>query len=162
LSRLYNFLDRETRPRRQPLMTRLLAAFDILRGRGDIQPQMSPDATKAATVGTPTPPPFGRDDPGPPARPSLPEGRQDGFLSHAEQDRRGADEIVRVLEGDGHSCWIAHRNIPAGTPSWAGAVVAAIANSRIVIVLVTGHSLVSKQVLREVTVADDENIPLIP
>ena len=69
---------------------------------------------------------------------------------------------MQVLEDEGHRCWIAHRDIPAGVPSWTRDIVAAIENSRVLVVLVTGHSISSKQVLREVTVADNENIPLIP
>jgi len=80
----------------------------------------------------------------------------------AEEDQALADDVVRLLEERGHACWIAHRNIPPGTQSWAGPIVAAIANSRVVLILVTTYSVASKQVLREVTVADDENIPLIP
>ena len=84
------------------------------------------------------------------------------FVSYAKDDRALADKVVAVLERNGRACWIAHRNIPAGNQSWAGAIVEAIANSRIVIVVVTAKSIASKQVLREVTLADNESIPLLP
>lgn len=148
---------------RLPLIARLVLAFDVLRGRVDRE-------TKELSPVTRPPSP----DRTPPLRMSeaadlvqqqhvnLTVTRKQVFLSYAEEDRALADQVVQLLEDRGQSCWVAHRDIPAGTRSWAGPIVAAIANSRLVVVLVTDHSVSSKQILREVTVADDENIPLIP
>jgi hypothetical protein len=83
------------------------------------------------------------------------------FVSYSHDDRALIDRIVEGLEALGHPCWIAHRDIPGGTPSWAGAIVQAIATSHVAVVMLTKHSVGSTQVLREVTVADDEKVPLV-
>jgi hypothetical protein len=83
------------------------------------------------------------------------------FVSYADEDRTLADQIVEVLEHSSCLCWVSHRNIHAGR-SWASAITEAIACSRIVVVVVSKYSNVSQHVLREVTIADQEKIPLIP
>jgi TIR domain len=70
--------------------------------------------------------------------------------------------MVQALETQGRRCWIAHRDIPPGVPSWAEPIVTAIAGSRLVLVLLSAHSIPSVEVLREVTIAADEKIPLLP
>ena len=70
--------------------------------------------------------------------------------------------MVRALELQGRSCWFAYRDIPPGVPSWAEPIVTAIAGSRLVLVLLTAHSIPSMEVMREVTLAADEKIPLLP
>lgn len=145
---------------RLPFVARILAAFDALtrRGGGEGSEPARPASGKgprAAPV-----PQSAEVRPREDAQPTA--ARKQIFVSHAEEDLPLADEVVQLLEGRGHHCWIAHRNIPPGTQSWAGPIVAAIADSKVVLILVTPYSVASKQVLREVTVADDENIPLIP
>ena len=83
-------------------------------------------------------------------------------MSYVSEDQELVDRIVAATESNGHSCRIAHQNIAAGTPSWAGAIVETIANSRLVVMLVSVHFVGSNQVLREVTVADDEGTLLFP
>jgi hypothetical protein len=83
------------------------------------------------------------------------------FISHADEDRATSMEIVGALEGDAVQCWIAHRDIPPGS-SWMGAIVDAIVASRLMVVVVSKHSLVSENVLREVTIAADERVPFVP
>jgi hypothetical protein len=84
------------------------------------------------------------------------------FVSSAEADRDYVDELVETLERVGHNCWASHRELLGGEPSWAGAVAGAIATSKTVVVVVSRNSIASKQVLREITLADSENIPFVP
>jgi hypothetical protein len=84
------------------------------------------------------------------------------FISHAKEDRALVERVVTALEETRLRCWVSYRDIPAGESSWAGAIAGAIATSRIVVIVVSRHAMASKQVLREVTIADNENIPFIP
>ena len=84
------------------------------------------------------------------------------FISYAKEDRNLVEQVVTELESSGRRCWVSYRDIPGGESSWAGAIAGAIATSRMVVVIVTRNSIGSKQVLREVTLADDENIPFVP
>jgi hypothetical protein len=83
------------------------------------------------------------------------------FISHADEDRTVSLQVVRALETDSFRCWIAHRDIAAGS-SWMGAIVNAIVASRLMVVVVSRHSVDSQHVLREVTIADDERVPFLP
>jgi hypothetical protein len=84
------------------------------------------------------------------------------FISHAEEDRSLVERVVADLEAARLHCWVSYRDIPAGEPSWAGAISRAIATSRLLVIVVSRHAMASKQVLREVTIADNENVPFIP
>lgn len=56
---------------------------------------------------------------------------------------------------------MAPRDIPPGVPSWAEPIVTAIASSKLMLVLLTEHSIPSLEVLREVTLGADEKVPLL-
>lgn len=151
-------------PRSASFLHRLAAAFNVLRGleTHDAQAQVRATAARpAASMPADAVTPLHA------AKPVAAADREDApppqvFVSYASEDAAIADQIVGAIEESGRSCWIAHRNLTAGTPSWSGAIVGAIANSHVVVVLVSARSVTSKQVLREVTLADDEDIPLLP
>ena len=84
------------------------------------------------------------------------------FLSHASADRALVVEVMESLESAGLRCWVSFRDLAAGEPSWAGAIVGAIAHCALMVVVVSKHAVGSRQVLREVTIADSENIPVLP
>lgn len=84
------------------------------------------------------------------------------FVSHADEDHALAENIVAKLEQSGMRCWVSYRDIPAGEPSWSGFIVSAIAKSKLMVIVLTENSVKSRQVLREVTLADQENIVFIP
>ena len=86
----------------------------------------------------------------------------DVFVSHAEEDHELAEAIVSELERDRVSCWIAPRDIPTGVRSWAGPIVEAIARSRVFVVILSTSSNGSIEVLREVTLANEERVPFMP
>lgn len=84
------------------------------------------------------------------------------FVSSVEEDRRTVDALIDALESRGYRCWAAHRDIIPGEMSWAGAIVAAIVGSTLMVVVVSANACLSRQVLREVTIADDEGVPFLP
>jgi hypothetical protein len=90
-----------------------------------------------------------------------PPRRHEVFVSYSSKDSEFADELVRALEMRKRTCWIAPRDIPAGVPTWAEPIVTAIASSRLVLVLLTENSIPSMEIMREVTLAADEKIPLL-
>lgn len=145
-----------------PFFARLGQAIDILLGR-------SPERNEQAAP-PPRPPPAKAPRPDRAAAKRRVDPHADPgpvpahkvFVSYSNDDRGMADEVVQALEADGLPCWIAHRDIPPGVPSWAEPIVTAIANSRLVLVLLTARSIASVEVLREVTLAADEKIPLLP
>jgi hypothetical protein len=83
------------------------------------------------------------------------------FVSYASADRTAADRLVMRLERTHIQCWIAHRDIPIGE-SWAGAIARAIASSNALLVLVTPSANRSRQVAREVEMADEARKLLLP
>lgn len=84
------------------------------------------------------------------------------FVSHADEDRAFVEAVVAKLEEeDNFRCWVSYRDIRTDVPAWSGALVGAIAASKLMIVVVSSHALASKHVLREVTIADNKNIPFI-
>lgn len=73
----------------------------------------------------------------------------DVFISYSSWDRPLADAVCRQMEDNGLSCWIAHRDIKAGS-DFSNAVVDAIDECRIVVLVLSSRSDSSPQVVREV------------
>ena len=114
-------------------------------------PQPSAAPTAPAMPPSPAPPP-----------PAGGTADRKVFLSHASEDRSLVTEVLRALESAGLRCWVSFRDIADGEPSWAGAITDAIANSALMVVVVSKDAIASRQVLREVSIADSENIPFLP
>src|SRR5271165_6732067 len=83
------------------------------------------------------------------------------FISHSAADRDAADAIRSALEAQHLSCWIAPRDIPPGA-EWAAAIMAGIAEVRVVVLVHSAACSTSPMVLREVNVAVDSRTPVIP
>jgi hypothetical protein len=83
------------------------------------------------------------------------------FISHSSADKGWADQICSVLESNGISCWIAPRDILPGM-SWADAIVRAIAESELLLLLISAQSNSSPHVAREVERADSRKLPILP
>ena len=83
------------------------------------------------------------------------------FLSYSNVDRPIADQIVEHLENQNLACWIAPRNVTPGQ-SWANEIVSAIKQCRVFLLVFTKSSNKSKQVIREVEQAIDNNCIIIP
>ena len=85
----------------------------------------------------------------------------DVFISYSHRDKAIADAVCFKLESRGIRCWYAPRDITAGE-EWASSIVAAIHSCRAMVLLFSDSSNMSKQVLREVNTAVEEEIPLVP
>lgn len=73
----------------------------------------------------------------------------DVFVSYSHGDKAAADAVVAGLEQRGIRCWIAPRDIMAGS-NWGAAIVDAITEARAMVLMLSAESNGSRQVLREV------------
>ena len=68
--------------------------------------------------------------------------------------------MCAVLEQSGLRCWMAPRDMPTG--DWGVAIIDAINNCRVMVLILSSHSNMSKHVKREVERAVDKDKPIIP
>ena len=73
----------------------------------------------------------------------------DVFISHSSADKRAADAACAVLEARGIKCWIAPRDLQPGS-DWGESIIAAIEQSRIMLLLLSTQANSSPQIRREV------------
>lgn len=83
------------------------------------------------------------------------------FVSYSSPDVAKADAIRAALEAAGISCWIAPRDLGAGT-QWSGGIVQAIEQCEAVLVVFSAAANNSPQVAREMEQAVSKRRPLIP
>jgi len=87
----------------------------------------------------------------------------DVFVSYCSEDRKIADALVHHLEGKEIRCWIDHRDLLPGF-NWRDGIIEALeGNPGIAMVLLfSSASNKSRQVIKEISMADEENILVIP
>jgi hypothetical protein len=85
----------------------------------------------------------------------------DVFVSYSHKDKPVADAVVAGLENRSVRCWIAPRDVTPGT-SWGQAIIDAIEGSIVMIVILSGNSNQSRQVVREVERAVAKGVVIIP
>jgi len=73
----------------------------------------------------------------------------DVFLSYATADKATADALVAGLERNGIRCWIAPRDIPAGS-EYGQQIVDAVKGSRVFLLVFSSAANASPHVRREV------------
>jgi TolB-like protein len=83
------------------------------------------------------------------------------FISHSSKDKATADLICQQLESAGVPCWIAPRNIKAGS-DWTEGIVEGIGSCRIFILVFSEHANGSEHVRREVAKAFSLGLAVIP
>ena len=83
------------------------------------------------------------------------------FVSYSSPDQVKADAIRAALEAEGVSCWIAPRDLSAGT-QWGAGIVQAIHGCEAVVVVFSDAANRSPQVAREMELAVSSRRPLIP
>jgi hypothetical protein len=83
------------------------------------------------------------------------------FVSYSQPDRICAFELVAELEAAGVGCWIAPRDI-APSADWAAAIIEAISNARIMVLVFSASSNASPQVRREVERAVHKQVRILP
>src|SRR3954463_9404872 len=87
--------------------------------------------------------------------------KYDLFISHSSADAETAQALVTDFENRNITCWMAPRDIPMGS-SYHEEIVAAIENSRAVLLLFSGAANKSAHVLREVELAEQGRKPILP
>jgi hypothetical protein len=85
----------------------------------------------------------------------------DIFISYCNRDEAKARFVQRILEDNGYECWIAPSGIKGGDV-WTDKLRDAIAASRLMVVLISGASAKSRHIPRELQLADQGRIPLLP
>jgi hypothetical protein len=85
----------------------------------------------------------------------------DVFISHATRDKAIADAACARLESRKIRCWIAPRDVRAGS-NYAKELVQAIHSSRVMVLIFSANANGSDHVMREVDRAADRKIPIIP
>jgi len=83
------------------------------------------------------------------------------FVSYSSHNDSIANKLIKDIEGQGISCWIAPRDIAPGE-TWAASIMNAISKSCVMILLLSEASDDSVQVIREVEQAVNLRIPIIP
>ena len=82
----------------------------------------------------------------------MKEKAKEVFISYSTKDTDIANALLEVLESYGLNCWMAPRNIPKGA-QWAEEIDKAIQNARVFVVIISSHSVESKQVPKEIALA---------
>ena len=85
----------------------------------------------------------------------------DVFISYAAEDRTVANAVCAKLEAERIRCWIAPRDVLPGV-SYAEALVDAISESSLMVLVFSSRSNNSPQVMREVERAASKGIPILP
>jgi uncharacterized protein (TIGR03067 family) len=85
----------------------------------------------------------------------------DVFISHSAEDKAVADAVCATLESKRIRCWIAPRDVVPGT-IYSEALAEALQASRVLVLVLSGHSNRSQHVMRELEAAVDNGIPILP
>lgn len=85
----------------------------------------------------------------------------DVFVSHSAKDKAVADAVVAHLEAAGIRCWVAPRDVLPGR-IWSEEIVRAIEASKLMVLILSGNSNHSHQVLHEVDQAATRGLVILP
>ena len=85
----------------------------------------------------------------------------DVFISYSSHDKPVADAMCAALEAQKIRCWIAPRDVLAGT-EYAEAIVNAIETCRVVVLVFSGHADRSPHIHRELDRALNKNKIIVP
>src|SRR6266849_9260965 len=85
----------------------------------------------------------------------------DVFISYSAHDKPIADAVCAALEAERIRCWIAPRDVLPGIP-YGEALIEAINESRVLVLVFSSHSNESPQVMREVERAVSKGILILP
>jgi uncharacterized protein (TIGR03067 family) len=83
------------------------------------------------------------------------------FISYSSKDKKWADAACAVLERHRIRCWIAPRDITPGT-EWGAAIIQGMDDSKIMVLIFSGHANESSQVRREVERAISKGLIVLP
>lgn len=90
------------------------------------------------------------------------EAEPEIFISYASADFAEADAARQYLESNGRRCWIAPRDINNNSLPYSQAIPQAIRNAVVVVVLVSASANLSEHIPRELDLAVEQKLPIIP
>jgi hypothetical protein len=85
----------------------------------------------------------------------------DVFVSYCSSDKPVADAVCAALEQQGIRCWMAPRDVLPGAV-WSEAIVLALEDARLLVVVFSAGANASAQVVREVQLAVSLGRPVLP
>jgi TolB-like protein len=85
----------------------------------------------------------------------------DIFLSYSSKDRQKAEQLTELLSAAGLSVWIDRQGI-VGAEQWATEIVEGIRGCNTFIILLSGNSIASENVLRELSLASEKRKRVLP
>jgi len=140
-----------------------LARTAVLRDKPtQVAPVSAPTPTASATS-TATSPADATVTPAAPAAPvvsTTPQGPMI-FISHATEDAEIARGLSAALEAEGVRTWLASRDVAVGA-NYAAEIVRAVSSSQYLLVLLSPAGIESPHVRREVSIAIDRKVPVLP
>lgn len=83
----------------------------------------------------------------------------DIFISYAHKDKKDVIPVIEDLRSCGYDVWY-DGGIEAGE-DWAGKIGATLESASLMLLFLTCHSIRSANVMREITFAQDHNIPIV-
>ena len=86
--------------------------------------------------------------------------KYDVFISYSTLDQKVVEGVCAHLEQHKIRCFVAYRDIPRGVP-WARAIVEALDESRMMLVVFSGNFNNSEQVDREIEIANEDKKPIL-
>lgn len=87
--------------------------------------------------------------------------KHDVFISYSSKNKAAADAICHVLENNGIKCWMAPRDIPAGS-EYGDLIDVAIKEARVLVVVFSETAASSRWVKGELNIAFEEQKVIIP
>lgn len=84
----------------------------------------------------------------------------DVFISYSSRDQKVVEGLCAYLEAHKIRCFVAYRDIPRGVV-WARAIVEALEESRMMVVVFSEHFNNSDQVDREIELASEDKKPIL-
>ena len=85
----------------------------------------------------------------------------DVFISYSSMDRDRVTPVVEYLRSSGISVWVDEGNIHAGD-LWSEQIVQAIADCRVMVVMLSGNSTDPHNVVKEAMLASEQKKALLP
>ena len=85
----------------------------------------------------------------------------DIFISYSSKDKEKADQLSELLASAGLSVWIDQSGIDVAT-SWSGEIVDAIEGCKAFVVLLSPNSIISENVVKEVSLAAEQKKKILP
>ena len=82
------------------------------------------------------------------------------FLSYSNRDKEYAEGVAKMLEEHGFPCFMASRDMPPGG-NFGEVLAEAIRSARMLIVVEGDNTFDSHQIMRELSFASQENLPLL-